>query len=137
MMYEYFEHTADLGLRVHAADLNALFADAARGLTGMIVADPETIRPQDTRQVHLDGQDRDYLLFDWLNELLYLFESERFLGSRFDVQVRDTGLDAVIRGEVFDPQRHEPDHEVKAITYHGLSLEPADDGWQAEVIVDI
>ena len=56
---------------------------------------------------------------------------------RFDVAVAASGLKATAHGEPIDPARHVLDHEVKAITYHGLRVEPTTDGWQAEVIVDI
>lgn len=136
-MFETFEHTADLGLRVEAADLNGLFAEAGRGLTSMLVDDPEQIRPMQELRLHVDGGDRAYLLFDWLNELLYRFESERLLFRDFQVHVSESGIDATLRGEPADPDRHQLAHEVKAITYHQLVIEPTESGWRAEVIVDI
>lgn len=136
-MYEHFEHTADLGMRVAAGDLNSLFAEAARGLFAMIVDNPATIRPLEERTIEVSGKERDYLLFDWLNELLFRFETEEILFSEFDVDVTETGLKAVVKGEPVDRDRHELDHEVKAITYHQLEVEPTDTGWRAELIVDI
>ena len=133
-MHETFEHTADLGLRVRAASEEELFAEAARGLFSMIVPALETVQPTQTREFAVPGQDRDYLLFDWLNELLYVFDTERLLLSQFEVRLTDEGLTATARGEPYDPQRHRLDHEVKAITYHGLLVEQDADGWLAEVI---
>jgi SHS2 domain-containing protein len=136
-MHETFEHTADLGLRVRAPSEAELFAEAARGLFAMIVPELETVQPVQAREFAIAGADRDYLLFDWLNELLYVFDTERLLLSQFDVRLTDKGLAAIARGEPYDPQRHRLDHEVKAITYHGLRVEQEADGWLAEVIVDI
>ncbi|HET6883368.1 MAG TPA: archease [Pirellulales bacterium] len=136
-MYEIFEHTADLGLRVRAPDLETLFADAARGLTSMIAANLEAIRPVREVAVSLAGTRRDDLLFDWLSEILYLFESERLLLADFTVRLDGDGLKATARGEPLDESRHQLEHEVKAITYHGLKVEQTSDGWLAEVIVDI
>jgi SHS2 domain-containing protein len=79
----------------------------------------------------------DYLLFDWLNELLYTFDAEKLLLTKFDVHVDEAGLQATCRGEPLDIDRHGADREVKAITYHGLKVESTGDGWLAEVIVDI
>lgn len=136
-MYELFEHTADLGLRVRAPDLNALFSEAGRGLCAMVVENPDEVRPTETRTIDLAGTDREYLLFDWLNELVYLCDTRRLVFSQCDVRVNETGLSAVIRGETIDPTRHRLTHEVKAITYHHLKVEQTPDGWLAEVIVDI
>ena len=136
-MYETFEHTADLGLRVRAADLDTLFAEVAACLFSALVDDPGTVRPLQRIDLKVEGAEREYLLFDWLRELLYRFDSQHLLLSRFEVRVGDAGLTARAWGEPFDPARHALAHEVKAITYHGLKVEPADDGWLAEVIVDI
>jgi SHS2 domain-containing protein len=136
-VYELFEHTADLGLRVQAADLDELFAEAGRGFFSIIVENLDEVEAARTVDIRLDGPDRVYLLFDWLHELLVAFETRRLVLSEFRVRVSDTGLAAEVRGEGLDPDRHRLLHEVKAITYHGLKLEQTAAGWQAEVIVDI
>ena len=136
-MYEIFEHTADLGLRVKAPDLETLFADAGRGLTSMIAANLDAIRPVREVPLRVEGDRRDDLLFDWLTEILYLFESEHLLLGKFAVHIDAGGLQATARGESLDENRHQLEHEVKAITYHGLKVEQTPDGWLAEVIVDI
>jgi SHS2 domain-containing protein len=136
-MYETFEHTADLGLRIRSADLNTLFTEAAQALFSALVENLDTVAPQRRLDVTIAGDDREYLLFDWLKELLYRFDAEHLLFSRFEVQVTDTGLQGSAWGEPLDRDRHELAHEVKAITYHGLRVEPTPDGWLAEVIVDI
>ncbi len=136
-MIEFFEHTADLGLRVRAADLDGLFAEAARALFSAIVEDLGTVVASQRVEVRIPGEDREFLLFDWLRTLLYRFDAEHLLFSRFEVKVGDAGLEGAAWGEPMDPSRHEPNHEVKAITYHGLKVERTADGWVAEVIVDI
>ncbi|MBW3539847.1 MAG: archease [Planctomycetes bacterium] len=138
-MYELFEHTADLGLWVEAADLPMLFAEAGRGLCAMLVDNAEDVRAD--REIHIDVSgseaEPEYLLFDWLNELLYRFETEGFLPAEFEVSIGAEGLKAVVRGEAANPARHRMAHEVKAITYHRLSVEQTKGGWRAELIVDI
>lgn len=137
-MFQLFDHTADLGLRVEAATLEELFAEAARGITSMLIEHPESLQPTLERQVHLSGDELEYLFLDWLSELLFAFDSEHWLGAEFDVHLDSGLLSVAIRGETFDAVRHEYGHEVKAITYHGLTVEQTPDGrWFAEVIVDI
>lgn len=136
-MYELFEHTADLGLRVRAPDLDSLFAEAAACLFSAVVEDIAAIRPEKAVTVELAGTDREFLLFDWLKDLLYRFDADHMLFGKFVVRVRDDGLTATAWGEPLDPARHLLGHEVKAITYHELKVERTDDGWLAEVIVDI
>lgn len=140
-MFEVFEHTADLGIRARANSLNELFADAGRGVIAQL-ANLATIRPLQEKHISLASDSLQYLLFDWLTELLYAFEESRLLLSDFEVQIEQAEeefhLHATCRGEVAHAARHELDHEVKAITYHGLLVEQQSSGeWLAEVIIDI
>jgi SHS2 domain-containing protein len=134
VVFETFAHTADLGLRARAGDLAGLFREAARGLFSIIVEDLESVRPLEQVTIALEGEDVTYLLFDWLAELLRLFDTRQLLLSHFEVRVTESGLEATACGETIDPPRHGLDHEVKAITYHGLRVEETDG---AELIVDI
>lgn len=136
-MHEFFEHTADLGLRIRAADLDTLFTEAAAALFAAIVENPSGVQPAQMVKVQLDSDDPEYLLFDWLSELLYRFDVEHLLFSRFEVHIGPDGLTGKAWGEPLDRSRHDLAHEVKAITYHGLKVEQTTDGWLAEIIVDI
>lgn len=136
-MYEVFEHTADLGLRIVAADLESLYRDAARGLFSLIVTNLDDVQSVEEVSFAIPGHERDLLLFDWLSELLYTFETRRLLFAEFTVGLNDAGLQATARGESLDASRHMLANEVKAVTYHGLKVEKTDCGWCAELIVDI
>ena len=136
-MFETFDHTADLGLRIRSADLNALFTEAGLALTSLLIEDVSTIRETQAVAIEFPPEDLDYLLFDWLKAILSHFDMDGLLLARFDVHVGPDGLKATAHGEPRDETRHELAHEVKAITYHGLKVEQADGGWLAEVIVDI
>jgi SHS2 domain-containing protein len=136
-VYELFEHTADVGLRVRAGDLEELFRDAARGLLAIIADElPEggATRPFRFR---VEGRRHDYLMFDWLNELLYTFDTEHVLLQQFDVRIDEVGLEATARGRALEEVESFLQREVKAITYHCLKVEQRGDGWFAEVIIDI
>lgn len=136
-MYETFDHTADIGLRISAPSLSELFAEAGRGFSSLIVANLAAVRPVEERTIRVAGAEPDYLLFDWLNELVYLLDHEHLLFSQFHLAHDETGLTAICRGEHLDRARHQLEHEVKAITYHDLTVEQVQIGWLAEVILDI
>ncbi len=136
-MYELFEHTADVGLRARAASLENLFAEAAGALFSVIVANLEAVQPRETIHLAIPAAPPDEMLRDWLAELLYTFEVRRLVLAQFDVTIGTDGLKATARGEPIDPERHQLDMEVKAITWHGLKVVRDGDGWLAEVIVDI
>ena len=136
-MFETFDHTADLGLRVTAGCLEELFAEAARGLTSLLVEDPSAVGSDHRAEFAVSGTEADLLLLDLLGELLFRFETTGFLGREFDVTRTSGGLLAQARGEVIEDQPHRLSREVKAITYHGLKVEQQDGRWLAEMIVDI
>jgi SHS2 domain-containing protein len=136
-MYEIFEHTADLGLRIRTTDLEDLFTESADGLFSVIVEGEPDDREARPLEFRIDGERHDYLLFDWLNELLYIFDTKRLVLERFRVHLDEKGLEARADGRPLRPERDRLLHEVKAITYHGLRVERVEDGWLAEVIVDI
>jgi SHS2 domain-containing protein len=136
---ETFDHTADVGLRVRGADLNDLFRTAAEGVFDYIVVNRAEVRAEEHESVSLDADSTEELLAAWLNELIFRCETKHRLFSRFDVRVADDGrgLQAEIAGEPIDRDRHILDHEVKAVTHHGLTLQRAGSGWLAELILDI
>ena len=136
-MFELFEHTADLGLRVRAPDLPTLFREAAEGLFAMIAEGRSSGRPVREFRFELRAGRLDDLLFDWLNELLYTFDTRRVLLDSFDVDVRGTTLSATALSRPFDEANDPLLHEVKAVTYHALRVEQTSTGWVAEVILDI
>jgi SHS2 domain-containing protein len=139
-MYEIFEHTADLGIRVRSGNLDDLFADAARGLFSLLVnnLDPASTTSGVTFQLLADNIED--LLHDWLTELLFTFYAGRLVLTDFQVHVKSSAtreLTAAVQSEPLDPKRHQIETEVKAITWHALKVEQQPEGWIAEVIVDI
>ena len=136
---EPFEHTADVGLRITGVDLDDLFRTAAGGLIDYIVVNRDAVRDTSAESLTLQADTPADLLADWLAELLFRVETTHTLYSRFDVRVAPDGrsLTATIAGEPIDRDRHILDHEVKAVTRHGLDVRRHDTGWVAELILDI
>jgi SHS2 domain-containing protein len=136
-MFEFFEHTADMGIRVRAATLAELIAEGGRALFSLMVADLETVRPDRRAALRIEGVDPEELFFDALDDLLYKFTTEHLLFARFEVSQDVAGVTIAAWGEPYDPARHVLDHDVKAITYHQLEVRQDAAGWLAEVIVDL
>jgi SHS2 domain-containing protein len=136
-MHETFEHTADVGLRIRAADVAELLTDAGRALMGVLVDDPLAREAEHEERIALTADGPPDLLFDWLSELLYLFCTKRLVARDYAVRASETSVEATVRGWTFDPDRDVGCSEVKAITYHRLKAERTEDGWLAEVILDI
>jgi riboflavin kinase/FMN adenylyltransferase len=131
--YEEIEHTADRALRIWGRAVKDLFTGAARGMYHLM-ADVEGMQAAHWRDVRLEALDRETLLVEWLNELLYLTESEGLLFVAFRVDTL-TGTSLVARvggapGEVTKAQ-------IKATTFHNIALVRENDGWSTVVTFDV
>jgi SHS2 domain-containing protein len=135
--YQAIDHTADLGLQVWGRTLPELFANAAEGMCSLYF-DFQTVQPRAERAITAEGYDREELLVDWLRQLLYGIEVDRFLPCRFEVHcLADTRLEAIVWGELYDPARHRWRTGIKAVTYHDLHIGQEEDGrWVVQIIFD-
>ena len=137
---EIFDHTADVGLKIRGSDLDDLFRTAAEGVFDYIVVNRHDVRVDPQRDsLALEADSPSELLTTWLNELIYRLETEHRLYTEFGVAVAEDGrsLQAEVGGEPIDHDRHVLDHEVKAVTHHGLTIDRVGDEWVAEMILDI
>ena len=134
--FEILEHTADTGIIAYGKDLKQAFANAARGLFSLIT-ELESVNEVLEWDIEASAADRDSLLVTWLNELIYIFDTENILFKRFDItRLSQRHLVARAHGEKVDRARHELKTGVKAATYHMLAVEQKD-GWRLQVLFDI
>jgi len=134
--FEVIDHTADVGVVAYGADLGRAFANAARGLFSL-VTELDSVAEVISRDLELAAPDREDLLVAWLNELIYLFDTEHLLFKRFEVTVFGNRLKARVYGEKVDSSRHRLKTGVKAATYHLLEVSKDDGGYRVRVIFDI
>jgi SHS2 domain-containing protein len=139
MAFAVFEHTADVGVRVTAATVEELFAEAGRAVASLIVENPDAIEPRERVAIEIASEDVEALFVDWLRELIFRFEAEHLLLREFSIAIAadERRLRAECRGERADWTRHLPDNELKAVTYHELCVARTASGWEARVIFDI
>jgi SHS2 domain-containing protein len=136
-VYQPIDHTGDLGMLVFGADLHELFAHAAWGLFDLMT-DAERVEPRSSRDLSVEAIDLEDLMVRWLGELLYAYDTDRFLTTSAAFHTLEpAGLRATLGGEKFDAARHPIDTEIKAVTYHQIAVERLDAGWRARVIFDI
>jgi SHS2 domain-containing protein len=136
--FELIDYTADVGIKANGRDLAGAFSHAAEGMFSLIT-DPEKIADTGFSDVEVSAPDRETLLVAWLNELIFLFETERWLFKRFHiVTLNQDSLTARCYGEKIDKARHELKREIKSATYHRLKIERLPDkGYQVQVLLDI
>jgi SHS2 domain-containing protein len=143
MPYNYLEEigTADIAFEASGRDLAELFTSAADATTNVMIDNIESIQPQQTRNIELSNDKLDMLLFDFLQELIFLKDAERLLLRIRKVQIagRDGNymLKASTAGETVDPQRHHQRADVKAVTLHNFSVRRTEKGWNASILLDV
>jgi SHS2 domain-containing protein len=134
MRYELLEHTADVMVRAKGGSLEECFANAAYALFDQMV-DASRIEPKTEVAFEVEGHDLESLLYNFLSEFLYLHDAKHLVLSEFDVRMQGYRLLCRAKGEKVSPERHGIRHEVKAITYHMLSVRPEEPS--VTVIIDI
>ena len=131
---ELVEHSGEVRLRVRAATDGELAIVAGRALAEVELGRPPGPARGAWRDITVHGRDREAVLVHWLNELIYLAETDRWVGVEFAVdRATDTELRMRVRGMSVD----EAPSRVKAATFHGLRITSVADGVEAEVVLDV
>ncbi|UJS16754.1 MAG: archease [Candidatus Jettenia sp.] len=137
LKYILIDHTADLGIDVFGSTLQELFTHAAFAMFD-IITDLSRVDNTIEYKLEVSGIDREQLLVHWLTELLYLHDVKTLLFKDFCItDMRDNQLQATVHGEAFIGNKHVINTEIKAVTYHNLSITRKDHQWKARVIFDL
>ena len=129
MSYAWVEHTAELELHVEAESEEAVFLDTLAAFAELAGAAEGEAQEH---ELELDAPDRGALLAAWLEELVFLAETERFVPEAADVALSARRLRSLVRGRTGNPPPL-----VKAVTYHGLVFERRGGLWHARLVLDV
>ena len=126
MSYEYLDHTADVIIHAKGKDLKQAFEQAALGFYD-VISDIKIVEEKITKEVTIESEDYESLLFDWIDQLIFLFDTEYLICSSIEVvsiEKMDDNykLVAIVRGEDFDINKHPQEAEVKAMTYSFMKI---------------
>jgi SHS2 domain-containing protein len=135
--WELFDHGADIGVRGIGNTESRAFEMAAMALTA-VITDLSLVQTRDAVTVHCQAPDRELLLVDWLNALIFEMATRRMLFSRFEVRLERDVLDATAWGEPVNEARHQPAVEPKGATLTELKVIRNPEGhWLAQCVVDV
>jgi len=101
--FEFFDVTADVGFRAYGTSIDETFQNAALAMFE-VMTDTTHINPQIKRNITLESEDLQALLYDWLSELLFIHDYESLVFSQFNVKITKTAdgsltLHAEIEGD--------------------------------------
>jgi len=134
---ELLDHTADVGVRVHADSPTAAFAAVAEAMFDVMV-DRDQIEEVQTWEVRVEAEGWEDLLVVWLEELLYRYEMDLLVPHRCHIEeLSPTHLLATLHGDRLDRAKHDTGVQIKAVTYHQLMAEETPEGFVVQVIFDI
>jgi len=136
--FEYLEHTADVKFRAYGKTPEEMLSNAAAALFRSMV-DPSAIAVRERWMVKLQAPDLEDLAYQWLSEIVFLFETESAVFATFSVGLEQNGgwkLAAEIGGERIDLSRHAFENEVKAVTRHKFGIKK-NELWCIQVILDV
>lgn len=136
--FEFRDHTADVQVRSWGPSLEEAFSQTAYSLMATITPDLKKITAKIEKKITIKAEDKEALLFDFLSEFLYIFDVDELVFSQIYVSKIEKfndnyKLQATLKGEKFDLDKHEIGIEVKAITYSFMNIEEK----HASIIIDI
>ena len=143
MPYRYLDDiaTADIAFEAWGDTLGELFAASAEAVLNVMVENPDSIVERERLTIQCEADSREMLLCHLLEELIYYKDAERLFLKLSDVVIESREnsfiLTAKAHGELIDPERHELNVDVKAVTLHRFALEMTEHGWTATVVLDI
>ena len=132
---------ADAAIEVNSDSLEGIFIDSGKALTNTMVEDLKSIKTNQKYTFKVESQERDLLLFEFLEKLVIEKDANQMLFSEFEVKINQTNekfmVSVIAHGEHIDYDRHELCADVKAVTLHKFSLTKEKEDWKAEMILDI
>mgnify|MGYP006293791133 CR=1 FL=1 len=135
MKYQFLEHTADVRAECTGTTFAEVLEAAARAMYDVAFRHMED-RAETRRSISIEATGAEEAMVQWLQELIYLMEAERFAATRFTFKhAAAHTIDAEVQGYEYGPEDRED--EIKAATYHGMDVQQTGEGWRAEVIFDL
>lgn len=134
--FEYFDVTADIGIRTWGTTINELFENAAIAVTSLII-DPNNIEKKIQKDIQIHGNDLSSLLINWITELLILRDSEGILFSSFKVEISKDKKSLRVKALGNNAFSVKFEMDIKAITYSLFELEKKNGGYYLQFVLDI
>ncbi len=138
--YKFLDYMSDAFIEAWGDNLEEAFINAARAFYDTMINE-EKIESKETKDVEISGHDLEELLYNWIEELIYLFEVEGWLTSEYNIKIeRKNGswyLRGKLHGEKYDKSKHGSKTHIKAVTYHEMKIHISNDGVKLRYLLDL
>ena len=135
--YRFLEHTADALFEAFGENFEVLLINSAEAMCS-VMYDLEKVEPKKKILVKIQGKNREELLHNFLDAVLFEIQSKGMIFRCFRVlSISKQYAEIQLRGEEIDRERHELKSDIKAVTWHGFSIREEEDKWIAKVLVDV
>ena len=133
--FKFLEHTADIKFRAYGESLNEIFENCALAVSNYL-SRTKKIKNKNKKIIKLKGEDNESLLYDFLDELIYLLDAKNFVVSKAKVKIKDNSLEAEIFGD--SVSNYKDLDYIKAATYSEMYIKrKKDKTWEAQVVLDV
>lgn len=140
MPYKYIEDVAiaDTAFEATGKTLTELFQSAAEAVIDSM-ANPETVKPVKTIKFKKKHKELDRLLFETLEEIVYLKDKDAIVFNSVEIKVDEKKMTAniILTADAIKPEEQELRQDVKAVTMHYFLIQKTDQGWKANIVLDI
>ncbi len=143
MPYKFLEKVsiADVAFEASGKSLAGLFASAGMAITAAQIKNFKAIKPKTQKEIKIRADSREQLLFRFLDELIFIKDTEQLLFNKFKIKIEKKGmlyqLACSAQGEKLDTKRHQSLVDVKAITMHLFEVKKTAGSWKARVVLDV
>ncbi|OIO81746.1 hypothetical protein AUJ84_00470 [Candidatus Pacearchaeota archaeon CG1_02_32_132] len=132
--YKFLEHTADIKFKAYGKNLEKIFENVALAISDILSRSGE-VGDKSWKDIEIEGKDNESILYDFIDDLIYLLDAENFLVSRAKVKIINGKLKARVFGD--DALRYPDLDHIKAATYAEMYVKKVKDVWEAQVVVDV
>jgi SHS2 domain-containing protein len=132
-MIEFLDHTADIKFRVSAKTEENLFEETAVAFCEYVIGKKKNVNGK-KKSISIEGDDRCELLCNFVDELIFLLDSDGFISFSAKVKFTKKGLNAELLGD--DAKKYDI-NQVKAATYAEMYVKKISGGWEAQVVLDV
>ncbi|MBI2629767.1 archease [Candidatus Pacearchaeota archaeon] len=133
--YKFLEHTADVKFQAYGKSLEEAFANSALAMKEVICGKIE-VAGKIIKKIKVSGKDNEALLYNFLEEFLFLLDSEEFLLSEIErIKISGKELEAEVSGD--KAGNYDFSNDVKAVTYNSMFVKKVKDKFIIQAVLDV